>query len=233
MFGGKTNEGLESANPWSTATSLDTEFDWDWLGGKNDGMEREKCLVWEDTELGKEVSGGNNDGMEEEKWFLSTCNEIGRDVLGGKNFGMELREKFFVSAGKELGDGEEVLGGKNDGMELGEKCSTGTELGWESFAGKSKHKEGEISLRFTECGLERGILTSMTGVLRDTSAGEMDSIKLVLQNEMWKINVTKTFWWIAHHINKYWSFEVQRKLLHIIEATTPQFHSNRENAYSI
>ena len=76
MFGGKTNEGLESANPWSTATTLDTEFDWvwldtefdwDWLGGKNDGMEREKCLVWEDTELGKEVLGGNNDGMEEEK----------------------------------------------------------------------------------------------------------------------------------------------------------------------
>ena len=205
MFGGKTNEGLESANPWSTATSLDTEFDWDWLGGKNDGMEREKCLVWEDTELGKEVLGGNNNGMEEEKLFLSTYNEIGRDVLGVKNFGME----------------------------LGEKCSTGTELGWESFAGKSKHKEGEISLRFTECGLERGIVTSMTGVLRDTSAGEMDSNKLVLQNEMWKINVTKTFWWIAHHINKYWSFEVQGKLLHIIEATTPQFHSNRENTYSI
>ena len=213
MFGGKTNEGLESANPWSTATSLDTEFDWDWLGGKNDGMEREKCLVWEDTELGKEVLGGNNDGMEEEKWFLSTCNEIGRDVFGGKNFGMELREKFFVSAGKELGDGEEVLGGKNDGMELGEKCSAGTELGWESFGGKSKNKEGEISLRFTEYGLERGILTSMTGVLRDTSIGEMDSIKLILQNEMWKINVTKTYRWIAHHINKNRSVEVQGKLM--------------------
>ena len=213
MFGGKTNEGLESANPWSTATSLDTEFDWDWLGGKNDGMEREKCLVWEDTELGKEVLGGNNDGLEEEKWFLSTCNEIGRDVLGGKNFGMELREKFFVSAGKELGDGEEVLGGKNDGMELGEKCSTGTELLWESFGGKSKNKEGEISLRFTEYGLERGILTSMTGVLRDTSIGEMDSIKLILQNEMWKINVTKTYRWIAHHINKNRSVEVQGKLV--------------------
>ena len=213
MFGGKTNEGLESANPWSTATSLDTEFDWDWLGGKNDGMEREKCLVWEDTELGKEVLGGNNDGMEEEKWFLSTCNEIGRDVFGGKNFGMELREKFFVSAGKELGDGEEVLGGKNDGMELGEKCSAGTELGWESFGGKSKNKEGEISLRFTEYGLERGILTSMTGVLRDTSIGEMDSIKLILQNEMWKINVTKTYRWIANHINKNRSVEVQGKLM--------------------
>ena len=148
MFGGKTNEGLESANRWSTATSLDTEFDWDWLGGKNDGMEREKCLVWEDTELG-------------------------RDVLGAKNFGMELSEKFFVSAGKELGDGEEVLGVKNDGMELGAKClvSTGTQLGGESFGGKSKNKEGEISLRFTEYGLERGILTSMTGVPRDTSAG--------------------------------------------------------------
>ena len=213
MFGGKTNEGLESANRWSTATSLDTEFDWDWLGGKNDGMEREKCLVWEDTELGKEVSGGNNDGMEEEKWFLSTCNEIGRDVLGGKNFGMELREIFFISAGKELGDGEEVLGVKNDGMELEEKCSSGTELGWESFAGKSKNKEGEISLRFTEYGLERGILTSMTGVLRDTSIGEMDSIKLILQNEMWKINVTKTYWWIAHHINTNRSVEVQGKLM--------------------
>ena len=139
--------------------------------------------------------GGNNDGMEEEKLFLSTYNEIGRDVLGVKNFGMELGEKCFVSAGKELGDGEEVLGGKNDGMELGAKClvSTGTQLGGESFGGKSKNKEGEISLRFTECGLERGIVTSMTGVLRETSAGEMDSIKLVLQNETWKINVTKTF----------------------------------------
>ena len=147
MFGGKTNEGLESANRWSTATSLDTEFDWDWLGGKNDGMEREKCLVWEDTELG-------------------------RDVLGAKNFGMELSEKFFVSAGKELGDGEEVLGVKNDGMELGEKCSSGTELGWESFAGKSKNKEGEISLCFTEYGLERGILTSMTGVIRNFLLGK-------------------------------------------------------------
>ena len=50
-------------------------------------------------------------------------------MLGAKNFGMELSEKFFVSAGKELGDGEEVLGGKNDGMELEEKCSSGTELG--------------------------------------------------------------------------------------------------------
>ena len=53
--------------------------------------------------------------------------------------------------------------------------------------------EGEISLRFSEYGLERGILTSMTGVLRDTSVGEMDSIKLILQNEMWKIIVTKTY----------------------------------------
>lgn len=231
MFGGKTNEGLELANPWSTATSLDTEFDWDWLGGKIDGMEREKWLVREDTELGKEVLGGKNDGMEEEKWFLSTCNEIGRDVLGGKNFGMELGEKCFVSAGKVFGNGEEVLGGKNDGMQLGEKhlVSTGTLLGGEAFGGKSKNKEGEISLRFTEYELERGILTSMTGVLRDTSVGEMDSIKLILQNEMWKINVTKTYWWIAHHIKKNRSSEVQGKLLRIIKAATPQFHSNRGN----
>ncbi|KAM4088150.1 hypothetical protein ACJW30_07G048000 [Castanea mollissima] len=107
---------------------------------------------------------------------------------------MELGEKCFVSVGKVFGNGEEVLGGKNDGMELGEKClvSTGTLLGGEAFGGKSENKEGEISLRFTEYGLERGILTSMTGVLRDTSVGEMDSIKLLLQNEMWKINVTKT-----------------------------------------
>ena len=79
---------------------------------------REKSVWFEKIRsLAKEVLGGNNNGIEEEKLFLSTYNEIGRDVLGVKNFGMELGEKCFVSAGKELGDGEEVLGGKNDGME--------------------------------------------------------------------------------------------------------------------